>query len=394
MTNTALTRIGHICEVTSGQSAPQGSEFFGNLGNPFVRAGSLESLVNCETEKDCERISDEVAKEKKMRLYPKDTIVFAKSGMSAKIGRVYRLRQPCYVVSHLAALLPSKEVVPSYLQRWLEYNPPSRLIPNDAYPSIRTGEIAKLEVPLPSLTEQKRIAAILDKADALRRKRQQGIGELNNLIHAAFAEYFSDSMSNNSCQDDLANLADIVSGVTKGRKFNGKPTVMLPYIRVANVQAGYLDLSEIKDIEALPEDLEKYRLEYADILLTEGGDFDKLGRGTMWEGQIKDCIHQNHVFRVRVNRERVLPEYFDIFLQTQFAKAYFLRCAKKTSNLASINMTQLRKLPVPVPKMSLQQHFSTFYHKHNDMTKLFDKNFNEANNLFNSLIQRAFKGDL
>ena len=100
----------------------------------------------------------------------------------------------------------------------------------------------------------------------------------------------------------LKEISEIVSGVTKGRKLTGKSTIFVPYLRVANVQDGYLDLTEIKDIEVLPSDIEKYALQDGDILLTEGGDPDKLGRGTVWNGQIPMCIHQNHIFRVRVNR--------------------------------------------------------------------------------------------
>ncbi len=97
----------------------------------------------------------------------------------------------------------------------------------------------------------------------------------------------------------LVNMAEIRGGVTKGRKFNGKQTISLPYLRVANVQDGYLNLSEIKTIEVLPEDKTKYKLEYDDILFTEGGDRDKLGRGTVWKNNINGCIHQNHIFRAR-----------------------------------------------------------------------------------------------
>src|SRR5438270_13215326 len=87
----------------------------------------------------------------------------------------------------------------------------------------------------------------------------------------------------------LAEVADIASGVAKGRRLEGE-TVTVPYLRVANVQAGHLDLSEIKEIEVLPSEVGKYRLQKGDILMTEGGDRDKLGRGTVWRGQIDTCI--------------------------------------------------------------------------------------------------------
>jgi type I restriction enzyme S subunit len=97
----------------------------------------------------------------------------------------------------------------------------------------------------------------------------------------------------------MESVADTVSGVAKGRNFRGRKTVVLPYLRVANVQAGYLDLELVKEIEALEDEAEMYRLQKGDLLLTEGGDWDKLGRSAIWKGQIENCIHQNHIYRAR-----------------------------------------------------------------------------------------------
>jgi type I restriction enzyme S subunit len=115
----------------------------------------------------------------------------------------------------------------------------------------------------------------------------------------------------------LGNFADIIGGVTKGRKLEGKKTIELPYLRVANVQDGYLDLKVIKTIQVLPDDLEKYRLLEGDVLYTEGGDKDKLGRGTIWKNEIDNCIHQNHVFRARLFKELTLPSFIAYYSQTQ-----------------------------------------------------------------------------
>jgi type I restriction enzyme, S subunit len=119
-----------------------------------------------------------------------------------------------------------------------------------------------------------------------------------------------------------------------------------------------LDLNEIKTIEALPREVAELRLKPGDVVLTEGGDLDKLGRGAIWTTEIGDCIHQNHVFRVRVDPSVLHPQFFHEYLQTDVVRAYFLRCAKRTTNLASINMTQLRALPVPLPALGLQQEFA------------------------------------
>jgi type I restriction enzyme S subunit len=97
----------------------------------------------------------------------------------------------------------------------------------------------------------------------------------------------------------LGEVAEVASGVTLGRDLERFMTVDLPYLRVANVQDGHLDLEEIKWVRVRPTEVERFLLQPGDVLMTEGGDIDKLGRGTVWEGQIKPCLHQNHVFRVR-----------------------------------------------------------------------------------------------
>ena len=142
----------------------------------------------------------------------------------------------------------------------------------------------------------------------------------------------------------LDQISEIVSGVTKGRKLVGKATVLVPYMRVANVQDGRILIDDVQKIEALESEIEKYRLKRGDILLTEGGDPDKLGRGAVWKGEIDPCIHQNHIFRVRTNKKIILPEYLSALIGSQRGKRYFFKAAKQTTGVASINKTQLSRL--------------------------------------------------
>ena len=106
----------------------------------------------------------------------------------------------------------------------------------------------------------------------------------------------------------LGNIAHIQTGLAKGKKV-GTPTRTVPYLRVANVQDGYVDLSELKEITVNAADLDRYKLQFGDVLFTEGGDFDKLGRGTVWHSQVDPILHQNHVFAVRVDKTKLLPEF-------------------------------------------------------------------------------------
>jgi type I restriction enzyme S subunit len=153
----------------------------------------------------------------------------------------------------------------------------------------------------------------------------------------------------------LGEAGAIGSGITLGRKLNGSLTRPVPYLRVANVKDGFLDLTDVYQIEATEAEAQKYRLQYGDLLLTEGGDPDKLGRGTFWEEQIPNCIHQNHIFRVRFDPAEFSPRFVAAQISSPYGKAYFLSHAKQTTGIATINQRVLAAFPLMVTPFSEQQ---------------------------------------
>lgn len=220
-------------------------------------------------------------------------------------------------------------------------------------------DIANLHIPLPPLDEQRRIVELLERAAGIRRLREQALAKARAIVPALFLDMFGDFDSGSGLPiSPLENVAGIGSGITKGRKLNGRPVEDTPYLRVANVQDGFLNLTEIKTIPATNEDRIRYRLQPGDLVMTEGGDPDKLGRAAIWGGEVTDCLHQNHVFRVRPSRKIVLPDYLAAVIGSSYGKAYFLRVAKRTTGIASINRTQLGAFPVPVPPLNLQNAFA------------------------------------
>jgi type I restriction enzyme S subunit len=155
--------------------------------------------------------------------------------------------------------------------------------------------------------------------------------------------------------EPLGTICEIVSGITKDSKKQGDDYREVPYLRVANVQRLQLNLSEVKTIPAKESTIASYRLEPGDILLNEGGDRDKLGRGWIWQGQISECIHQNHVFRARIRDGKAIPKWIAYYANTNEARAYFLASGKQTTNLASISKKNLSALPVPLPPVDVQE---------------------------------------
>ncbi len=152
----------------------------------------------------------------------------------------------------------------------------------------------------------------------------------------------------------FGDLFQVSGGVTLGRKLTGKRTVSFPYLRVANVQRGALDLSQIKEVEIAEDELDRYSLRRDDLLITEGGDWDKVGRTAIWCAAIEPCLHQNHVFRARRISRDMNVEWLALFMNSAIAMAYFQESAKQTTNLASINMGELKHCAVPLPPLPEQ----------------------------------------
>lgn len=256
----------------------------------------------------------------------------------------------------------------------------------------RADAIADLEIPLPPLKEQRQTVDLLLRAEGIVRLRREAQKKAAEIIPALFLDMFGDPATNPKGWSvrRLGDIANVVSGITKGRKVNGKPTRPVPYLRVANVQAGFLNLGEMKEIEATDAEIEDLKLQTGDVVLTEGGDYDKLGRGAQWRGEIEPCIHQNHIFRVRLRRGIAEPDYFEAYLQTAAASRYFLSIAKRTTNLASINMTQLRNLPVMFPVIESQRAFAQRMRQFRSILLQGGTATSAAEAMFNALLGKVF----
>jgi type I restriction enzyme S subunit len=150
-------------------------------------------------------------------------------------------------------------------------------------------------------------------------------------------------------------VAIVIGGVTKGRDLRGRDVVTCPYLAVANVQRGFFKLAELKTIQIGAEELNKYLVKEGDLLITEGGDWDKVGRTAIWRGGVEKCLHQNHVFKARVPSLSLLNEWVELVFNSGVGRDYFAGASKQTTNLASINMTQLRSFPMPIPPLDEQR---------------------------------------
>lgn len=195
----------------------------------------------------------------------------------------------------------------------------------------------------------------------------------------------------------LGELTEIVGGVTVDQKRKPENPVAVPYLRVANVQRGRIDLTEVKTIVVECDTATRLKLLPGDILLNEGGDRDKIGRGWVWDGSIQSMIHQNHVFRARPCCEGVNP-YFISNYANEMGRRFFIEQGKQTTNLASISMSKLSLLPVPLPPTSealeILRRVSEAFAAADDAEKLLDAETGDAARLKQSILKASFEGRL
>ncbi len=278
--------------------------------------------------------------------------------------------------TELIVMRPQDDVVP----RWLYYLTMCDVfrVPGEA---MMLGAGGQKRVPdlfvkdyyaaFPPLSEQQAVADYLDtetaRIDHLIREKEGLLGFLDEARTAAISgllagESLPGSASGNEWIPHLPHgwqiqrlkfVAIVQSGIAKGKDNENRETVEVPYLRVANVQDGHLDLEEVLTIEVPVEQVERFSLQKGDVLMNEGGDYDKLGRGAVWQSQIAPCVHQNHVYAVRPV-EADVSDWLAALTQTKYARFYFMNNAKQSTNLASISQKNVKEFPVLLPPLAVR----------------------------------------
>ncbi len=236
-------------------------------------------------------------------------------------------------------------------------------------PRTRWRDLADYEFALPPKDEQRRIADILWAVDETVKSLVEVIANLEACEQTAiidfvnsgssgiiYGEYSDIQKSRNWQMVQLSKIADISYGLTLNAT---RRTLSLerPYLRVANVMRGKLDLDEVKDTGCTSEEIIKFVLQEGDVLVVEGhANIDEIGRAALWNGEVPNCLHQNHILRVR-SKSKLYPEYLLAYLNSPGGRKYFKYHAKSSSGLNTINSTVLKEMPIPLPSLEQQETF-------------------------------------
>ena len=310
-----------------------------------------------------------------LQLLPVNSIIFSKRapiGAVAITGAKLAINQGCI------SCVPAIECDIRYYYFILSiYTEQFNLLGSGTtFKEISSKDFGNFTVPAPSVSVQEKLADYLDRKcsqiDAIIARQQEVIEKLKAYKLSVITEAVTKGLNPNVPMKDsgvewigeipvhwtigqLKHYASLRAGLTLGKKYppNSK-LVEVPYLRVANVQGDYVKLDDIADVSVLPEEIEKYSLHKNELLMTEGGDRDKLGRGCIWNGEIQPCLHQNHVFAVTTDTSKLRIEFLNYVTSSNVARVYFDYTAKKTTNLASTNSTVILQFKLPIPPIKEQ----------------------------------------
>jgi type I restriction enzyme S subunit len=256
---------------------------------------------------------------------------------------------------------------------------------------ISKAFINEITIPLPPLSIQKRIAEILDAADALRRKDQELLNKFDELSQAIFIDMFGDPVKNVKGWKliPFVELFDSRLGkMLDAKKQNGEKKYK--YLGNSNLQWFRYNLDNLSEMEFDENELEKFVLKKGDVLICEGGE---VGRCAIWNNEMSNVYFQKAIHRARIISNNITPEY-TVMLFWFFAKFGGLNDYVTAATIAHLTGEKLKTIPIPVPPIEMQNSYKDAILKLNKQKELFAKSQYYSENLFQSLIQQSFNGEL
>jgi len=362
------SRLGlHLAAILGGGTPSRKVPEYWNGDIPWASVKDMKSRVLAGTEESITRAGLESGA---TRAVPPGSIVLA---TRMAVGSVAVTTTEIAINQDLKALVPANGLDPRFLLHFLEQNATrlARWGTGTTVAGVRLDDVENLPLLLPPVGEQRRIAEVLDAIDAAIEQTEAVIAATERLRSALLGELLTRGVPGwhtewkdvpgigtiPACWEvvRLGEVAEVQTGRQVGKAPGNGASVVLPYLSVANVKDGYLHLETVKTMEVGASEVARFSLRPGDVLFTEGGDADKLGRGCVWSGEIAPCLHQNHVFAVRPHPKRLSPDLLAAYARSPRGKSYFMGCSKQTTNLASINSTQLKAMPLPLPSMNEQR---------------------------------------
>ena len=382
--------LGDCCEIISGSTPSRLINEYWNGDINWFTPKDLSGIKSKYVTTSPEKITQSGIDSCSAKLLPPKSLLLSSR---APIGHIAISTIEACTNQGFKSLIPNEGVNVEYLFYAIKKIVPQlQDLGNGAtFKEISKATLSRVTIPLPSLPEQQKIASILDAADNLRQKDQQLIEKYSALSQSLFLEMFGDPVRNLKKWEvrELATvcttqLGKMLSGASK-KNINPKK-----YLRNANVRWGSFDLKDMLEMDFDDKDIKKFTLSYGDLLVCEGGD---IGRCAIWKNDLDDCFYQKALHRVRVNNGVLIVEYLQSYFYWM-SKLGALSSSASEVTFSHLTAEKLKKLKIPIPPIELQNQYAERIKSIETQKQLALASLEKSEALFNSLLQRAFKGEL
>jgi len=390
-TDWSMQKLSACCEIVSGATPKRNVEKYWDGDIPWVTPKDLSKLATPVLDCPPEFITKEGLKSCSSRLLPKGSILFssrAPIGLTAIAGREMCTNQG------FKSLIPGDEVDSGYLFHCMKWMAPkiAEMGNGATFKEVSKEVVGRVEIPLPPLPEQRRIAAILDKADAIRRKRQQAIRLTEDFLRSVFLDMFGDPVTNPKGWD-VGTIRDLVSEVKYGSSGKAGPEGQYPMLRMNNLTyEGGWNFSSLKYIDLPEKDLGKYLVQKGDLLFNRTNSKELVGKTAVFD-QEEPMAYAGYLIRVRPN-EGNTNEYISGYLNSEHGKQTLVGMCKSIVGMANINAQELQNIKILKAPPEEQKKYQAIVKSVQCFRKSLDEPVELTANLFNSLAQRAFRGEL
>ena len=384
--------LGEIVEIRGGGTPSRSVEAY--WGGPIPWATVKDFKSTC-LDATLESITPEGVVNSSTNIIPSGAIIVP---TRMAVGKAAINSVDLAINQDLKALLPRENIDQKFLLHFLLSK--ASFLEDRAQGAtvkgIKLDLLRSLEFPNLSFEEQRRIAGILDKADGIRRKREQALKFADRFLRSVFEQIFDD-LQNNPKGWDTALLLDILSfdpqnGLYRPSKDYGSGTYIL---RIDSFYDGYLIKDRpLKQLSIDQKTIAKYLLCNGDIVINRVNSREYLGKSALIEGLTEKTVFESNMMRLRVQEHVAAPRFLVDQLQTQFIKGQILRASKDAVNQSSINQTDVKNLEVRLPPIDLQSKYAEVVAKKNSSDHMLYEALAAANELFEGLSQRAFRGEL
>lgn len=384
-----LIPISYLGKVATGKTPSKAIDNYFGGDIPFVTPTELDrspyvfDSIQTLTEAGADQI----------KLVPKDSVMVCCIGSLGKIGIAGRELATNQQIN--SVIFDEEKIFPKYGYYALSRLKPEmeKIAPSTTVAIINKSRFEAMTIPVPPLLEQKRIAAILDKADNIRRKRQQAIKLADEFLRAVFLDMFGDPVTNPKGWP-IGTIRELATSVSYGTSEKAHETIgEFPVLRMMNITyEGKWDFTSLKYIDLDEKGKEKYLVFPGDLLFNRTNSKELVGKTAVYESTVP-MAYAGYLVRLRTN-ERANPHYIAAYLNSAHGKMTLLNMCKSIVGMANINAQELQDIKICIPPIELQNKFAAITSAARAHEKRMADTHAEMDALFQSLSQKAFSGQL